>query len=279
MHFLPFPTVQEALFDEVIERKVSAMQKVIQLGRTARERCNISLKTPLLSLVVIADTQLISDVQTLRSYVKEELNIREIVLTSDEEQYNILLGARVDWPTLGKKLKKNVQVVRKALPNLTQEQLKRYLHDKKMTVDGIELEENDLTVVRVLGKDEVRDPKLDGPHWEAAFSEDSIILLDTASYPALLGEGIVRDIINRIQRMRKKAGLVPTDDIQMQYAILTNPDDVDINGVLSSNQALFTSSLHGTLEKVSDDVSEDSLILEEEQDISNLTLMLRLAKM
>ena len=279
VHFLPFPTVQEALFDEVIERKVSAMQKVIQLGRTARERCNISLKTYLLSLVVIADTQIISDVQTLQSYVKEELNIRDIVLTSDEEQYNILLEARVDWPTLGKKLKKNVQLVRKALPNLTQEQLKRYLNDKKMTIDGIELEENDLTIVRVLGKDKIRDSKLDGPQWEAAFSEDFMILLDTASYPELLDEGLVRDIINRIQRMRKKAGLVPTDDIQMQYTVVTNPNDVDVNGVVSSKQVLFTSSLHGTLEQASDEVLKDSLILEEEQDIGDLTLILRLAKM
>jgi hypothetical protein len=44
-----------------------------------------------------------------------------------------------------------------------------------MTIDGIELEENDLTIVRVLGKDEVRDSKVDGPQWEAAFSEDCII--------------------------------------------------------------------------------------------------------
>jgi isoleucyl-tRNA synthetase len=104
-------------------------------------------------------------------------------------------------------------------------------------------------------------------------------LLDTASHPELLDEGLVRDIINRIQRMRKKAGLVPTDDIQMQYTVATNPDDVDVHGVVSSKQAVFMNSLHGTLEQASDAVSKDSLILEEEQDIGNLTLMLRLAKM
>jgi isoleucyl-tRNA synthetase len=277
VHFLPFPTMQEALFDEVIERKVSAMQKVIQLARTARERCNISLKTPLLTLVVIADTERISDIQSLQSYVKEELNIRDVILTSDEERYNILLEARVDWPTLGKKLKKNVQVVRKALPNLSQERLKHYLRDKKMTIDGIELDENDLSIVRVLGKDTVRDSN-DGPQWEVAFSEDVIVLLDTAPHPELLDEGLARDIINRIQRMRKKAGLVPTDDVHMQYNIVSNPDNVDFNAVVSSRHSLFMSSLHGKLEQTSDGALKESLILEEEQVIGNLTLTLRLAK-
>lgn len=278
VHFLPFPEVQETLFDEVIERKVSAMQKVIQLGRTARERCNISLKTPLLSLVVIADAQVISDVESLLSYVKEELNIRDVILTSDEERYNIFLEARVDWPTLGKKLKKDVQIVRKALPGLTQAQLKQYLQVKQIAIGGIELEENDLTIVRVLGKDKIGDTNKDGPQWEAAFSEDIIILLDSASHPELLDEGLARDIINRVQRMRKKAGLVPTDDIHMQYKIVANPDDLNFDAVLSSQQSMLMSSLHGKLEEIKDETSKESVILEEEQAIGNLTFMLRLAK-
>ena len=102
VYFLPFPTVQEALFDAVIKRQVSVMQKVIQLGRVARERRNLSLKTPLLSLVVIPDSQPLADIDTLKSYVEEELNVRGIVLTDDEERYGILLEARVDWPSLGR---------------------------------------------------------------------------------------------------------------------------------------------------------------------------------
>src|SRR5204862_1366260 len=101
---------------------------------------NLTLKTPLLTLVVIADRQQLSDVESLKSYLQEELNVRDIILTGDEERYNILLEARVDWPTLGKKLKKDVQVVRQALPSLTQAQLRQYQTEKKATVCGIELE-------------------------------------------------------------------------------------------------------------------------------------------
>lgn len=278
VHFLPFPTVDEALFDEAIERKVSAMKKAIQLARTARERCGMSLKTPLLSLVVITDSQYISDIESLLPYVKEELNVRNVILTSEENRYNIVLEARVDWPTLGKKLKKDVQTVRKALPSLTQEQLKLYLCDKKMNINGIQLEENDLAIVRVLGKDTVNPSDSDGPKWEPSFAEDMIVLLDTTSLPEHEDERLAREMISRVQKLRKKAGLVPTDDVLMEYRIVSNPDGIDVDSVVSSQQSLFLSALRGRLEKISEQVSEKSVILEEETMVDNLTLLIRLVR-
>lgn len=280
VHFIPYPTVDKSLFDNVMERKVSAMQKVIQLARVARERADLPLKTPLSSLVVIADSQHLSDVEELQSYVKEELNIREIILSSDEDKYNILLEARVDWPTLGKKLKKNVQVVRKALPTLTQVQLRQYLHDKRMTIEGIQLEENDLNIVRVLGMSTIKEgDEEDGPKWEAAFSEDVITLLDTALRPDLLNEGLVRDIINRVQRMRKIAGLVPTDDVRMQYCVVSNPDNINVDSLITSRQALFENSLRRPLEPLTALAEFSSPpILEEDHCIGKLALKLSLAR-
>lgn len=148
-----------------------------------------------------------------------QLNVRLIVLTDDEERHNIPLKARVDWPTLGKKLNKVVQVVRKALPNhLTQAQLRQHQREKKMTIDGIELVDDDLTLVRVIGKDSTgTGTGMDGPKWEAAFAANMIVLLDTTPHPELVDEGLARGIINQFQRLRKKAGLVPTDEVHMRY--------------------------------------------------------------
>ena len=278
MHFLPFPTPQEALFDETIERQVSAMQRVIQLGRVARERRTLTLKTPLLTLVVIGDRQLLADVESLKSYVQEELNVRHIILSHDEERYNIHLEARVDWPTLGKKLKKDVQVVRKALPNLTQAELKQYQLEKKITINGIELGEDDLTLVRVVGKETSASADGSGPDWEAAFAEDVIVLLDTAAHPELSDEGLAREIINRVQRLRKKANLVPTDDIHVQYSIVSNPDGVRVEAVVSSYQDVFVASFRSRLEVAAGEPAEGSLIMEEEQTVDKLVLVLRLVK-
>lgn len=280
VHFIPYPTVDKSLFDEIIERKVSAMQKVIQLARVSRERADLPLKTPLSSLVVIADSQHLSDVEELQSYVKEELNIREMILSSDEDKYNILLEARVDWPILGKKLKKDVQIVRKALPNLTQVQLRQYLHDKKMTIEGIQLEENDLNIVRVLGVSTTKGADEEGgPKWEASFSEDVITLLDTSLRPDLLNDGLARDIINRVQRMRKTAGLVPTDDVRMQYCVVSNPDSIDVDDLVTSRQALFESSLRRPLERrPSLEEFSSPPILQEDHCIGKVALRLSLAR-
>ncbi|KAI8964343.1 isoleucyl-tRNA synthetase [Daldinia sp. FL1419] len=279
VHFLAFPTVQESLFDEVIQRKVSAMQKVIQLARTARERKTIPLKTPLLTLVVIADEQQLSDIEELQTYVKEELNIRDVVLTNDEERYGIHLEARVDWPILGKKLKRDAQVVRKALPDLTQEQLRQYLKEKKLTIKGIELEGNDISIVRTVVKDNPNIAKDEGVQYEPAFLEDMIILLDTASHPELINDGIARDVMTRVQKMRKAAGLVPTDDVRMQYSIVSNPDGIQFESLVSSRQSQFENTVRGPLEPIKSEGAAEAVILEEEHVISNLTLLLRLCKL
>ncbi|ROT37687.1 isoleucyl-tRNA synthetase [Sodiomyces alkalinus F11] len=280
VHFLRFPTVQQALFDEVIERKVSAMQKVIDLGRTARERRTLSLKTPLRSIVVVADEQHLSDVESLVDYVKGELNVQEVILTTDEAKYGIVLEAKVDWPTLGKKLKKDVQVVRKALPSLSQEQLRNYQVEKTMTIGGIQLEENDLEIVRVISKTDGVDGKaaVEQSKLEAAFSNDVIILLDTdVSAEDLVYEGLAREVINRVQRLRKKAGLVPTDEVHMQYDVTANPENVDLDKVLDTKEELFVNALRGTLQPL-EGASGESVILEEEQTIGALRMMLRLAR-
>jgi isoleucyl-tRNA synthetase len=96
VHFLPFPEAREDLFDEDIERRMARMQKVIELARTARERCGIGLKTPLLTLVVLADPSYLEDIRSLEVHVREELNVRKLTLTSDEEQYNVRLRAIAD---------------------------------------------------------------------------------------------------------------------------------------------------------------------------------------
>ena len=154
VHFLPFPTVREELFDTTIERRVGRMQRVIELARVSRERRTVGLKTPLKTLVVIhADSQYLEDVKSLEGYICEELNIRDLVLSSDEAKYNVQYSVTADWPVLGKKLKKDVQKVKKALPSLTSEQVHQFTVDKKITVDGIVLEQGDLLVKRALKED------------------------------------------------------------------------------------------------------------------------------
>lgn len=184
---------------------------------------------------------------------------------------------KVDWPTLGKKLKKDVKIVRDALPKLSQEELRQYVQEKKMKVSGVELGESDLTIIRLLGKE--RSSKQDGRNWEPAFADDIIVLLDATIYPDLTEEGMARDIISRIQKLRKKADLSPTDDVLMQYSVIDNPEELDVGTLVSSRESLFEQSLRGLLLPTSSGGIPEGLIMEEEQAMGNLRMLLRLIKL
>ncbi len=113
---------------------------------------------------------------------------------------------------------------------------------------------------------------------EPAFAADMVVLLDTTPSADLASEGMVRELISRVQRLRKKASLVPTDDVKMEYSVVSQPAGSDLAEVIRSREALLVSALRGKLEENSAPPAEGSLILEEEHDIGDVTLLLKLLK-
>ncbi|KAI9835019.1 MAG: isoleucine--tRNA ligase [Sclerophora amabilis] len=282
VHFLAFPDVRAELFDDEVERRVGRMQKVIELGRVSRERRTIGLKTPLKTLVVIHPNQVyLDDVRSLEKYITEELNIHELVLSSDEEKYKVQYSVSADWPTLGKKLKKDAQRIKKALPGLSSDEVRQFVNDKGMTVDGIRLDQEDLLVKRGLKEDE------SSKHLETNTDNDVLIILDAALYPELAQEGLAREIINRVQRLRKKAGLLSTDDVKMEYRVLDDPDKVGIEEAFSKQTTSIERALRRPIDKhfvtkVQGGVPEavqESVITEEEQEVQKATFLLRLVRL
>jgi isoleucyl-tRNA synthetase len=281
VHFLTFPEVRRELYDEVVERRVGRMQKVIELGRLSRERRTIGLKTPLKTLVVIhSDQQYLDDVLSLEGYITEELNVQDLVLSSDESKYDVQYSVSADWPSLGKKLKKDAQKVKKALPSLTSDDVKKFVAEKRIRVDGIELSREDLLVKRGLKEDET------SKNFEPNTDDDVLTILDATLYPELADEGVAREIINRVQRLRKKAGLVPTDDVKMEYHVQSDPDNVGLEKVFQTQASLIEKALRRPMDKhvvtevdgeIPDGVQE-SVIVEEDQEIQKATFLLRLVK-
>ena len=274
VHFLPFPDVREELFDAGVERRVGRMQRVIELARVSRERRAIGLKTPLKTLVVIhPDSQYLEDVKFLETYVAEELNMRDVVLSADEKKYNVQYSVTADWPVLGKKLKKDMARVKKALPELTSDQVQGYVKDKEIMVDGIQLVEGDLVVKRGVKENET------SQNLEVNTDGDVLIILDTEIHPELAQEGLAREMINRVQRLRKKAGLQPTDDVRMECRVISDPDGVGIEEALSSQRAAFVKALRGAIEKMPEEKGADGVIIEEEGEVQQATLLLRLLRL
>lgn len=271
VHFLEFPTVREEYFDPEIERAVGRMQSVIDLGRTIRERKNLSLKTPLKELVIIhSDPQYQADVRALEAYITEELNVRNIVITDNEDKYGVKYKAEADWKVLGQKLKKDAMKVKKGLPDLTSEQIKEFVHTKEIVVAGIKVTDEDLNVVRYF------DASAD-VLYEANADRESLILLDIKLYPELEEEGVAREIINRVQRLRKKANLLPTDDINMYYRFSADLS-AELEAVIKNQEATLVKVIKKPLFPIKEMSSSEALIAEEEQDVNGIKFDLVFAK-
>ncbi|KAI9696091.1 MAG: isoleucine--tRNA ligase [Candelina mexicana] len=284
VHFLSFPVVREELFDEEIERRVGRMQRVIELARVSRERRAIGLKTPLKTLVVIhPDSIYLDDVRSLEGYICEELNIGELILSADEDRYNVQYSAIANLPTVGKKLKnkKDMPKVREDLQALTSDQVRLFVREKTVTVRGIELNQEDLIVKRGLKDDE------SSKNLETNTDDDVLTILDAALHQNLAHEGLAREVINRVQRLRKKAGLVATDDVKMEYKVLSDPSNVGMEDVFVEHGNMIEKALRRPLDKhvvtemeggiPNGDV--DVVILAEEQEVQKAVFLLRLVKL
>ena len=155
--------------------------------------------------------------------------------TSDESSVGIEYRATADWPTLGKKLRKDVGKVRDALPALTSDQCKGFLADGKVEVAGIPLVEGDLVVSRFV---ELGDLKT----YESATDVDVIVLLDIRRHPELESMALLRALVARVNKLRKEAGLRPTDKVDVCYQYDDGEDDA-IKGAVEGNEEYLQRSI------------------------------------
>ena len=184
-----------------------------------REARNIPLKTPLRKVVVLSTEESFrTDLESLRSYVEEELNVRELRIVSDETEWGVQYRASPNFKALGIRLKSDLVLVQKALATqVTQADLKTLQKKGVMTVAGHELSLEEVAVTRV-----VEPPA--GSAYAVACEEEFVALLDVTIDAALRDEGLARELVNRVQRLRKRAGLKVTDEVKVFCHVSEDPE-------------------------------------------------------
>lgn len=223
VHFLDFPQANLEALDERMELKVARMQALIEKGRAARDKRGISLRTPVRAVTVICpDGELLKDLDQLQGYIKDELNIRA-VNTTTEEGGNLTRSAAPDNTILGKRLGKDFRPVGQAIKVLTNEQLIEYESKGQLEVAGHMLSGDDLRVTRTFtGDTENIEP----------MSYDQVLaLFDVGLDEALRQEGTAREIVSRVQQLRKKAALSPENFVEVYYTC----EDAGLKEVLKNH--------------------------------------------
>ncbi|KAF8482215.1 isoleucine-tRNA ligase [Gautieria morchelliformis] len=274
IHFLRFPEVNEDYFDQEIERKVKRMQTIIELTRNVRDKHTLPLKTPLRELLVFhPDEQYLDDVRPLQRYLQSELNVRDVVFSSDETRSGVKYKATADWPVLGRKLRKDINRVKNGLPLLSSDDVKGYIKNGLITVDGIQLVEGDLAVSRY-----VEFSSGDQATFAPNTDNDVVIVLDIQIHPELVGEGLARELINRVQKLRKKAGLQATDDVDVFYHFDTGADADELKRAMQDYGEMIKRAIRGSLSDLAERLPGKEQIIEEVQEVADVQFTLFLVK-
>ena len=189
-----------------LEQAVGVMQEVILLGRRKREEERINLRTPLKRLTVIHREQaLLDDVRDLGDYVRAELNVKEVTYDEHEDRY-IDLSARPNFPVLGKRLGNRMKEFQQMIRDLDRDQIDAFLQTGSLELGGETFDKTEIDVVR------------EARQGTSATSSGSISIdLDCGLDPALIAEGLAREVVNRIQRGRKELQLHVADRIRVTY--------------------------------------------------------------
>lgn len=193
---------------------------------------------PLKEFVVFHhDQEYLDDVKSLESYIAAELNVVNVVYTSDESAVGIKYKASADWPTLGKKLRKDIGKVKNALPSLSSDDCKEFVLNGKMNVSGVELVTGDLVVTRFVEAPSTTGSTSEITH-ENATDKDVIVILDIRKHADLESLTMLRSLTSRINKLRKECGLKQTDKVDIFYEYDEGQTDVLAETISANQEAL-----------------------------------------
>uniref|UniRef100_A0A8C3LHP7 isoleucine--tRNA ligase n=1 Tax=Chrysolophus pictus TaxID=9089 RepID=A0A8C3LHP7_CHRPC len=259
IHYLMLPPVREDLIDRKIENAVSCLQSVIELGRVIRDRKTIPVKYPLKEVVVIhQDPEALENIRSLEKYILEELNVRQVTLSTNKDKYGVRLRAEPDHMVLGKRLKGAFKPVMAAIKELKSEQLEKFQETGTIVVEGHELHGEDLRLMYTF--DQVAGGSA---QFEAHSDAQVLVLLDVTPDQSMVDEGVAREVINRIQKLRKKRNLVPTDEITVYYRSYPEGDYLDT--VIKEHTDFIFATIKAALKPYPVPTSKEVLIQETTQ--------------
>ena len=272
VHYEMMPVTNKAIINLPIERAVARMQAVVELGRVMRDRRTVPIKYPLTEVVVIHQTQeYLDDINSLQDFIASELNIRSVVLSMDKKKYDVTLRAEPDHKLLGIRLKNDVKTVTAAIKALTDVEIQTQMKKGFFEVAGHRIEMNEIRVIYQFGGGADTANKID---YEAHSDNDVLVLLNMMPNQELVDEGTARELINRVQRLKKKAKLVPTDTVLVYYKI--NKPDSDVKKVAQSHQAFIENIIKSKFQEHNAETDLKEVIIEETSEIKDVELKLRI---
>ena len=215
VHLAHYPEAKEEYIDHDLEERMSIAQKITSMILALRRKVNIKVRQPLQQIMVPAvDDEQRKHIEAIAELVKNEVNVKE--LNFIEGDGVLVKKIKCNFRTLGKKYGKLMKEIANKVNTLTQEdilEIERSLKEKANYVLGVIAEQE-----VILEKEDVEIINEDIPGWLVANEGNVTVALEVELTEELLQEGLARELINRIQNMRKDNGLEITDRIDIWVA-------------------------------------------------------------
>ena len=203
VHLADYPVCDEKLIDEKLEEKMDLVRDIISLGRAAREDVKIKVKQPLKEVLLDGkDKKVIGNLDKL---IKEELNVKEIVFVDDLKDY-MNFTVKPNFKNAGPLLGSKIKDFSNFLSNLSEEDILKIRNGETINFEDKEID-NSLVDIVINSKE----------GFNVSVLNNKFVILNTTLTEDLINEGIARELVSKIQNLRKQKEFNVADRINTYY--------------------------------------------------------------
>ena len=245
VHLSTWPVADEAMINLDLERSMSLAQQATSMILSLRKRAEKNVRQPLQKAVIPApDQETLEALLRVEDLIKSEVNVKEMVIVrAEDSEIKLVKKIKPNFKVLGKKVGGMMKQLAAAIAQMSQEDIAAFEAAGAFTLCDYALVAEDVDIITE-----------DMPGWLVANNGVITIALDIELTPALIEEGIARELINRIQNLRKSSGLEITDRITVQLenreeiaAAVKNCNEYIASQVLATSLVLVEGLTGGTV--------------------------------
>ncbi len=209
VHHCYFPEANEKVINRALEERMEMAQQLSSMILSLRKKENIKVRQPLQkALIPVRDKSMEEQLKRVEELIKNEVNIKEIEYLSIDNTF-IRKKIKPNFSVLGKKIGPKIKAVTKALEGFTQEDIAKFEKDGSYTL----LIDSEPLILQI---SDVEIASEDIPGWTVASKDNLTVALDITVTPELQWEGHARELVNRVQKIRKDNGYELTDKISVK---------------------------------------------------------------
>jgi len=252
VHLAEFPQIDDSVVDKELEERMQLAQDVSSLVLSLRKKENIKVRQPLQKVLIpVLNKHMQQQLQAVEDLVKNEVNVKEVQYLVDTEGF-IKKKVKANFKTLGARMGAKMKAVAAAIAQMGQGEITELENNKTFNLNI----DNEQVAIGIADVEIIAE---DIPGWSVANKDNLTVALDITVTPGLQDEGNAREIVNRIQKIRKESGLELTDRIAVKIeeyetlkSAIINFSDYICTEILADNIEIVPQMQSGTEIEVND---------------------------